>query len=185
MQRLARSMSRAPTRGSTRRTRNATLGISRLRFGLARDGVMLRWLDGDLNTKTRPNENFAREFWELFTLGVDNGYDQDDIVESARAFTGWRSRLNTTTGQRYVEFDASRHDTGDKSFFGRTITGQNATDDRRRGGFLDDVVDGPNSLARGQQDQQGRTSRHEPPSTRSAHRASDRTTGRLSAAGGS
>ena len=68
-------------------------GTGNLRHALAmaRDWVMLSWLDGIRRTKAAPNENFAREFWELFTLGVDNGYTQADIVEAAKAFTGYRS----------------------------------------------------------------------------------------------
>ena len=109
-----------------------------LMLDVSRDAAMLRYLDSISNRAGAPNENYAREFWELFTLGVDNGYTQDDIVESARAFTGWRERSqsivdypvpgqNTTT--YYVEFQTSRHDTGDKTFFGQTIPGQNVTDD--------------------------------------------------------
>ena len=54
--------------------------LRQLLLDMSRDSVMLFFLDGVLNTKSAPNENFAREFWELFTLGVDNGYTQADIV---------------------------------------------------------------------------------------------------------
>jgi uncharacterized protein (DUF1800 family) len=100
-----------------------------LLLSMAHDWVMLRWLDGQSNTKNAPNENFAREFWELFTLGVDNGYTQADIVQAAKAFTGWRSRYNATTNQEYMEFYAPNHDAGTKTFFGQTIAAQNVTDD--------------------------------------------------------
>jgi len=96
---------------------------------MARDWAMLQWLNGDTSTKNAPNENFAREFWELFTLGVDNGYTQEDILEAARAFTGYRERYDDEKKLRYIEFDPERHDTGDKHFFGRTIPGQSAGDD--------------------------------------------------------
>lgn len=100
-----------------------------LLLSVARDPGMLIYLDGYRNTRTAPNENFAREFWELFTLGVDNGYTQADIVQASRAFTGWRFRYNASTGQYYMQFDPNLHDTGPKTFFGQTIPGQNVTDD--------------------------------------------------------
>jgi uncharacterized protein (DUF1800 family) len=53
--------------------------------------AMLRWLDGDASIKGRPNENFARELMELFTLGIGN-YTERDVQEVARAFTGWSLR---------------------------------------------------------------------------------------------
>lgn len=96
---------------------------------LARDPCMMIYLDGHLNTRTAPNENFAREFWELFTLGADNGYTQDDIVQAAKAFTGYRTRTDSATGLVSVVFDPNRHDTGSKTFLGRTVLGQNAGDD--------------------------------------------------------
>src|SRR5262245_27631035 len=52
------------------------------------DGAMLIWLDGIVSRREQPNENFAREFLELFTLGVGN-YTEADIRQAARAFTGW------------------------------------------------------------------------------------------------
>src|SRR6201988_2623814 len=70
--------------------------------------AMLIWLDNDPNEKGHPNENFARELMELFTLGV-NQYTQDDIVASARAWTGH----NTLDGDpTQYHFYANRHDTG-------------------------------------------------------------------------
>jgi uncharacterized protein (DUF1800 family) len=78
--------------------------------------AMLIWLDNDPNEKGHPNENFARELMELFTLGVDQ-YTQDDIVASARAWTGH----NTLDGDRtQYHFYPERHDTGLKTFMGVT-----------------------------------------------------------------
>ena len=78
--------------------------------------AMLIWLDNDPNTKGHPNENFARELMELFTLGVDQ-YTQDDVVASARAWTGH----NTLDGDRtQYHFYPNRHDTGLKTFMGVT-----------------------------------------------------------------
>jgi uncharacterized protein (DUF1800 family) len=91
---------------------------------MARDWTMLFWLDGLSNTATFPNENFGREFYELFFLGVDQGYTQADIVEAARAWTGYRSRGNVVTNQMFVEFDFTRHDHNAKVIFGTTIPAQ-------------------------------------------------------------
>ncbi len=104
---------------------------------MARDWVMLLWLNGLESTQHLPNENFAREFWELFTLGVDNGYSQADITTGARAWTGYRRRYDVPTGSglSVVEFDAARHDPTPKSLFGQTIAGQSGHDD------FADVVD--------------------------------------------
>ncbi len=78
--------------------------------------AMLIWLDNDPNEKGSPNENFARELMELFTLGVDQ-YTQDDIVASARAWTGH----NTLSSDRtQYHFYPNRHDNGLKTFMGVT-----------------------------------------------------------------
>jgi uncharacterized protein (DUF1800 family) len=100
-----------------------------LLLSVARSQAMLVYLDGVANNKYAPNENFAREFWELFTLGVDNGYTQGDIVQAAKAFTGYRYRYDSPTARYYIQFDPNLHDTGPKTFFGTTIPGQNAGDD--------------------------------------------------------
>jgi uncharacterized protein (DUF1800 family) len=78
--------------------------------------AMLIYLDNDPNTKGRPNENFARELMELFTLGV-NEYTQDDVVASARAWTGHNT---LDSDRRQYHFYLSRHDTGNKTFMGVT-----------------------------------------------------------------
>jgi uncharacterized protein (DUF1800 family) len=78
--------------------------------------AMLIWLDNDPNTKYRPNENFARELMELFTLGV-NEYTQADIVAAARAWSG-HNTLDSDRTQYF--FYSNRHDDGDKTFMGVT-----------------------------------------------------------------
>jgi uncharacterized protein (DUF1800 family) len=106
--------------------------VRQLLLALARDWAMLEWLDGVRNNGApgnEPNENFAREWFELFTLGVDVVYTQTDIVEAARAFTGYVSRFDVGTGQNFVEFNPARHDAGDKTVLGVLIPGQSATDD--------------------------------------------------------
>jgi uncharacterized protein (DUF1800 family) len=80
---------------------------------IARDPAMLRWLDGDSNERSHPNENFARELLELFALGIGN-YDERDVREAARAFSGWG-----TSGRRSV-FRPELHDEGEKTLLGRT-----------------------------------------------------------------
>ena len=81
---------------------------------VTRDPAMLNWLDNRLNRKGAPNENFAREVQELFTVGIGN-YTEQDIKEAARAFTGHSlDRANT-----YV-FNAAQHDNGQKTFQGQT-----------------------------------------------------------------
>jgi hypothetical protein len=88
------------------------------RFGpllqaVSRDPAMLVWLDSNSNVKGRPNENYARELMELFSLGVGN-YTEKDVREAARAFTGWH-----TDGKAF-RFNAAAHDDGPKAVLGRT-----------------------------------------------------------------
>lgn len=79
------------------------------------DSAMLIYLDGIENIAGEPQENYARELLELFTMGIGN-YTQDDITEIARALTGYYfDYFNLETG-----FLNSRHDSGEKTFFGRT-----------------------------------------------------------------
>jgi uncharacterized protein (DUF1800 family) len=80
---------------------------------IGRDPAMLVWLDGAGSVKGTPNENYARELFELFSLGVGN-YTETDIQESARALSGWR-----LDGDRAV-FSAERHDDGEKKAFGQS-----------------------------------------------------------------
>ncbi len=93
---------------------------------VARDAAMLVWLDGAANKNGAPNENFAREVMELFSLGVDGGYTEKDVQEAARCFTGWRF----DNGAGKFVFDPFLHDDGEKTVLGQT------------GNFYsDDVVD--------------------------------------------
>ncbi|MCA9320266.1 MAG: DUF1800 domain-containing protein [Planctomycetes bacterium] len=77
----------------------------------SRDPAMLVWLDNATSDKRHPNENFARELLELFCLGIGN-YGERDVVECARAFTGWRLHRG-----RFC-FDRGAHDPGLKSILG-------------------------------------------------------------------
>jgi uncharacterized protein (DUF1800 family) len=86
---------------------------------------MLYWLDNQFNVKGKPNENFARELMELFTLGEGQGYTEQDIKESARAFTGWTVAGPRATGDlprrgATFRFKETDHDAGTKTVLGRT-----------------------------------------------------------------
>ncbi len=92
---------------------------------------MLVYLTNDSNVKENPNENYARELMELHTLGVDNGYTQNDVREVARCFTGWQ-----TTGYRGANageflFNAGQHDDGAKTVLGQSIGGNGIEDGER------------------------------------------------------
>jgi len=80
-----------------------------------KDPAMLIYLDGDRNDARQPNENFARELFELFTMGVGH-YTEDDIKAAARAFTGWQVDAIHLSGV----FNMRRHDSGSKTVLGRT-----------------------------------------------------------------
>lgn len=81
------------------------------------DNQMLMYLNGFENTKLNPNENYARELFELFTLGEGNNYTQEDISETARALTGYNHQIEPG-GTIY--FDISTHDTEEKTIFNQT-----------------------------------------------------------------
>lgn len=81
---------------------------------IAREPSMSKYLNNKQNIKKSPNENFARELMELFTLGIGN-YTEKDIKESARAFTGWSFKRN---GEFFLKI--KQHDYGKKTFFGKT-----------------------------------------------------------------
>lgn len=78
--------------------------------------AMLIFLNGVENTNNSPNENYARELYELFTLGVDNDYTQQDIVETSRALTGYNQRENSTYP---IFFNNDTFDSGEKTIFGQ------------------------------------------------------------------
>lgn len=106
--------------------KHATGSFADLLHVIAVDGAMLIYLDGVQSTARRLNENFAREVMELHTLGRGH-YSQDDVVEGARAFTGWvvkrpfRPRTQLLPGQDFASvFVPGRHDVGVKTFLGVT-----------------------------------------------------------------
>ena len=96
--------------------RSMALGNFRtLLKAVTKDAAMLHWLDGDLSRKEHPNENFAREVMELFTLGVGH-YTEHDVQEGARALTGWKLELFTYK----PIWVPQNHDDGTKTYLGHT-----------------------------------------------------------------
>ncbi|GAA3593648.1 DUF1800 domain-containing protein [Flavivirga amylovorans] len=83
-------------------------------MAISKEAAMTKYLNTKQNRKQKPNENFARELMELFTLGVGH-YTEDDIKESARAFTGYSHNL-----QGGFVFRKRQHDESIKTFFGRS-----------------------------------------------------------------
>ena len=83
---------------------------------VAKDVAMLVWLDGRTNVKRQPQENFARELMELFTMGVGN-YEETDVYAGARVFTGWNmQRVGGANGYNAFLYDARQHETTAKEF---------------------------------------------------------------------
>ena len=94
---------------------NATGNFNHLLIAAAEDPAMLNYLDGARSNKNGPNENFAREVMELFTLG-EGHYTEQDIQQAAKAYTGWgfaKDRL-------HYEYHPGNHDAGPKTIFGQT-----------------------------------------------------------------
>jgi uncharacterized protein (DUF1800 family) len=94
---------------------NALGNLRELTWNVSTDPGMLIYLDNARSDAQHPNENYARELMELFTLGVDH-YTENDVRESARAWTGWI--VVRRTGK--AMFVARRHDDGSKTFLGQT-----------------------------------------------------------------
>jgi len=121
---------------------NALGSLRDLLLGIAKDPAMLIWLDGDTNTKAKPQENFGRELMELFSRGVGY-YTEDDVYAAARVFTGWN--LDKSLAFTY---NANAHETTAKTFSfpiyadgGRTIPARAAA------AGMQDGIDLINALA--------------------------------------
>jgi len=105
--------------------RNGRGDFRTLLLGISQDPAMLFYLDNQLNRKGHPNENYARELFELFSLGIGH-YTEQDILETARAFTGWTVRRNGRfggagpIGEGGFEVIDAWHDDGQKTVFGQT-----------------------------------------------------------------
>ncbi len=85
---------------------------------MGQEEAMLKFLNGFENTAGSPNENYARELYELFSLGEGNGYTEDDIVETSRALTGYNEYTNGDNSR--ILFNEAAFDTDDKTIFGQT-----------------------------------------------------------------
>jgi uncharacterized protein (DUF1800 family) len=94
--------------------KNALTDFKSILIAVSKSVAMIHYLNNQQNKKNSPNENFARELLELFTIGRGN-YTEQDIKEAARAFTGWSSNL-----QGEFVFRPFIHDYGKKSFLGET-----------------------------------------------------------------
>jgi uncharacterized protein (DUF1800 family) len=99
--------------------RSHALGSFRqMLLDVTKDPAMLLWLNGTENEKGSPNENYAREMMELFTLGANRGaYSERDVREQARSLTGWQNRWSRGRGDYDFHFDPREHDAGVKTVF--------------------------------------------------------------------
>ena len=102
---------------------NALGSFHTLVRAMTTDPAMILWLNQNENSRWNPNENYAREVMELFTLGADRGaYTEDDVRELARSLTGWTNSWSAELGTHDFRFAANRHDANPKTVFGRTGT---------------------------------------------------------------
>jgi uncharacterized protein (DUF1800 family) len=106
---------------------HATGNYGELLHAISRDPAMLLYLDGITNAAPERNENFGRECLELFTMGRDGGYTQNDVVEASRSFTGWVVNIPGRPYSRLLRGDPwtavflpQRHDSGSKTLLGKT-----------------------------------------------------------------
>ena len=104
---------------------NATGNFKTLIRNMATQPAMMFYLNNQANTKNAPDENFAREIMELFTIGKDvpNAYTQNDVIQAAKVLTGWRVQ-NLNTVNEATNFIPNRHETSNKqfsAFFNNTI----------------------------------------------------------------
>ena len=123
---------------------------------IAKDVAMLFWLDNRLNTRLNPQENFAREIMELFTMGVDT-FTEPDVYAAARVFTGWGTNRpgSEADGTRHYQFfyNANQHETTAKTFSfpiypdgGRTIPARSGANGMQDGlDFIAAVARNPNT----------------------------------------
>jgi uncharacterized protein (DUF1800 family) len=145
----ARAMAAKPSedpnalKGQLELFRELALGNFRdLLLAVSTDPAMVAWLDGDTNVKAKPQENYARELMELFTMGVEF-YTESDVYAGARVFTGWnlrRTRVADNVAYSVFAFNPNQHDTSAKTFSfpiypdgGKTIPARSAADGMQDG----------------------------------------------------
>jgi len=147
----------AGVRGQIEMLRDNALGNFRdILVSIAKDTAMLFWLDGNTNTKTKPQENFAREIMELFTMGVGN-YTEPDVYAGAKVFSGWNLQRpgQTANGTQHYEFtyNPAQHDTSAKTFSfpiypdgGKTIPARSAAQGMQDGlDLIEGLAANPNT----------------------------------------
>jgi len=124
--------------------RMATGNFRDLAIAMSRHPAMIVWLDGRTNLKGKPQENFARELMELFTMGVGN-YTEEDVYAGARVFTGWNlTGRQAATATPYYNFfyNANQHDTTAKTFtFPIYPTGERTIPSRSAAAGIQDGID--------------------------------------------
>jgi uncharacterized protein (DUF1800 family) len=101
--------------------RSAFGSFEQLAHDVTADPAMIVWLNLDQNSRFSPNENYARELMELFTLGADRGaYTEQDVRHLARALTGFDFDWSDELGMHNFRYVPNRHDNGNKTVFGQT-----------------------------------------------------------------
>ncbi|MBI4475556.1 MAG: DUF1800 domain-containing protein [Acidobacteria bacterium] len=130
----------------------ATGNFRDLLLEISKDIAMNWWLDGRLNTRVRPQENFGREILELFSLGVGH-HTESDVYAAARVFTGWQSRFVGARGtlEAHYEFvyNSGNHETAAKEFsFPIYPDGGRVIPARAAASGIEDGIDLVNALAR-------------------------------------
>jgi uncharacterized protein (DUF1800 family) len=124
--------------------RMATGNFRDLAIAMSKDPAMIVWLDGRTNVRAKPQENFARELMELFTMGVGN-YTEEDVYAGARVFTGWNlTGRQAAASTPYYNFfyNANQHDTTAKTFtFPIYASGEKTIPSRSAGAGMQDGID--------------------------------------------
>ena len=149
---MASKPSSDPTgmKGQIELFREYALGNFRqLLIEVAKDPAMLYWLDGRLNVRNQPQENFGRELMELFTIGVEH-YLESDVLPAARVFTGWNLRVTGGAAVDHYAFNynANQHDANAKDFsFPIYANGSRRIEARSAATGMQDGLDLINALA--------------------------------------
>ncbi|MEM7515367.1 MAG: DUF1800 domain-containing protein [Planctomycetota bacterium] len=112
----------------------------------AKSAAMIAYLDNDNNEVGAPNENYSREVMELHTLGVNGPYNEEDVRELARCFTGWSYWKSWQTNTQYGEFRfrSSNHDTGPKTVLGINVPANGGVEDAEM--ILDHLASHPSTI---------------------------------------
>lgn len=120
---------------------HATGSFRALVHAMAKNPAMIMFLNSDSNVKGKPNENFARELLELFTLGEGQVYTEDDVVAVAKCFTGYG-----LTNRQQWQFTQTKHETGPKTVLGTAI--DNGVNGEKDGDDAIDTILAQNRCAR-------------------------------------